>query len=245
MTKIHVGLLLLAVSMVAWGAAPKSNSAAAASKTSDFGTQALTPVPFPRFAEPVADGGADPVVHFNGLIYNDTRGCMQVTNPDGGARRWDCVATRSDIPPPFDAGTPPAATPGTQMVQSATAPALPAAQAAQNRGQVFFDTTQQCMRATRDGLAWGSCLNTEVCTTVPVSALSLPILGATGTFTGTIPGAIPGKPCSVGAPGGLLNVGVTFACTITAANTASFRFQGALGLSITGGNYTVCTEVLW
>jgi hypothetical protein len=139
----------------------------------------------------------------------------------------------------------PAASAGTPTQQAATPPALPSGAASTNRGSLYFDTAQGCMRSTRDGLTWGPCLNTEICTSVPVPAVSLPVLGATTTFTATLAGAITGKPCSVGAPAGILNIGVTFACAVTAPNVASFRFQGAVGLSVVGGNYTVCTEVLW
>lgn len=300
------------------------------------GTSALTPVPFPIFYEPVADGGADPNRHVNGLLYNGTRSCMQVTGTDGGTDGgyWDCVAMRSQLYVPPDAGpttqvqpasTPPTAsavgatyydttsgclrtwngtaytacpTPSTQptppntllspsasapagtysagttyynttckallshdgaafaacptttaataMAQSSNAPALPPGLASQNRGNVYFDTTSGCTRSTRNGLTWGPCLTTESCTTATVAAVAIPLLGATGQTTATIPGAIAGRACTVAPPTGqLITIGVTPQCSVTAANTPTFRFSGGVGLAIAGGTYTICTEVLW
>lgn len=191
----------------------------------DIPAPTTAPVP-PAILLPPASAPPSATYPVGTTYYNTT--CGRLLSYDGTA--WQGCPTN---------------TAGTGVQQSSTPPSLPSGAAASNRGAMYFDSTQGCHRATLDGLTWGPCLNTEVCTSVPVAAVSLPILGATTTQTATLTGAINGKPCSVGAPGGLLNIGVTYACSITAPGVASFRFQGALGLNIAGGNYTVCTEVLW
>lgn len=113
------------------------------------------------------------------------------------------------------------------------------------QGDMFNDSTQNCTRRY-SGTTWGPCLTTEACTSATITAVTLPALGATSTSTVTIPGALAGRGCSVGPPAGsLLNVGVTPSCAITAANTASVRFQGTVGVAVAAGSYSVCTHVPW
>lgn len=132
-----------------------------------------------------------------------------------------------------------------------SAPGLPSGNASFNRGARYFDTTQNCTRATVDGLSWGGCLTTEVCTTFTASGLSIPLLGInTNPVSVTLSGARVGSPCHVTRPvGGSLVSTARSECQVTAANTLSVQWvsnTGALGalLSIPNGTYSVCTQVV-
>lgn len=164
----------------------------------------------------------DPATSTTGYTYFNTSGrCLKVWT--GSA--W----SPASCPNPAVTAVPP----------SSTAPT------GASTGDLFTDSTQGCIRRY-SGSAWGPCLTTEACGTASLSAITIPVLGATSATTVTISGAVAGRPCTVAGPGNvLLSIGVDAQCQITATNTASFRFTGALGLSIAAGTYTVCTHVPW
>lgn len=193
---------------------------------------AWTPVTCPLLtapAQPTAPNtflsptASDPATSVTGATYFNTTGkCLKTWN----GSTWSpatcpTTATVASVP---NAASPP----------TGTAP-----------GDMFNDTVQGCTRRY-SGSSWGQCLTTEACGTATVTGITLPIGLSTPTSTATIAGAVAGRPCTVSAPSGsLLNVGVSATCSITSANTASFRMQGSLGLAIVGGTYIACTHIPW
>jgi hypothetical protein len=141
----------------------------------------------------------------------------------------------------------------TAMAQNSNAPTLPSGQASANRGNVYFDTTLGCTRATRDGLNWGPCLTTQVCVPFSVSGLSIPALGvSTAPTLVTFPGALSGSPCHVTrSSGAVAPTGSRGDCFVTATpNQVSVQWISNTGLlsavvSIPNGTYNVCSEVIW
>lgn len=268
---MRILLLLALLSSVA--SAQAGDLTLAFYSTQGAAPNALVPVAFPRFTEPVTPSTA---TYDNGLIFNDTKKRLGGVNPTISG--WDVFAFLSDIPAsavvPSILLSPSATDPTTSTTgatyfntsgkclktwngtgyspatcPSTTATSVPSYSTAPagtfQQGDMFNDSTQNCTRRY-SGTAWGPCLTTEACASTTIAAVTLPVLGATSTTTVTIPGALAGRGCSVGPPAGsLLNVGVTPSCAITAANTASVRFQGTVGVAVAAGSYSVCTHVPW
>jgi hypothetical protein len=175
-----------------------------------------------------APSGSFPV---GASFYDTSQRCVRSTN--NGTAFDDCPVNST----------------GAAMPQSGSPPALPPGQATSNRGRVYFDTAQSCTRATRDGLNWGPCLTTEVCTTANVTGLSIPLAGISTAATLTLAGATPGRPCRASYPT-YMPLNASAVCRVTAANTVEYRFQSNSGLlsgvlAVPNGAYAFCTEVIW